>query len=130
MWHKCLIVMLVMLMLPACTENKKAREVPSPPATTTSVEPGHIGSLHTPAGDIVPVATSAEALQRLIELSVAHDLTGIDQMRAAGLVVAVPAGTKCQVIRRAGIFTCEVRLLNAGGNPLPITHFVSRDWIK
>lgn len=124
------MVAVIVLVLSACSDKKTVPENESPPAATTSVEPGHVGSLHTPAGDIVPVATSAEALERLTQLSVAHDLTGIDQMRAAGLVIAVPDRTRCLVVRRVGIFTCEIRLLNAGGNPLPITHFVSRDWIK
>lgn len=128
---RCLVVVFLFFVLSGCSDNSPASDNGnSAPATVTAVMPGYLGRLHTPAGDIVPAATSAKALDRLVELSIAHDLDGIDQMRAAGEIIAVPDQTRCRVISRTGILTCEVRLLNAGGHPLPTAYFVSREWIK
>ncbi|MBD3675517.1 MAG: hypothetical protein HUJ26_18545 [Planctomycetaceae bacterium] len=62
------------------------------------------------SGGFATVAINEEAHDRLMELSLAEDYVGIEQLIDAGLVWTVPNGTKCKVIS-PGVFTYEVRLM-------------------
>jgi hypothetical protein len=89
--------------------------------------PGDIVILGVPEGkDIIPVASSKEALERLTKLSIAHDHEGISELMLAGFVWTVPSGTKCRIID-LGFLTYEVRILD--GERSGSTCFVDRGFI-
>lgn len=126
---RCLVV-IFLLCMSACSQQQESKQAELPQQSVRTIMPGDITTLSGPDGGIVPVASSKKALDRLTQLSVAKDTIGIGQMMADGLVSTVPTGTKCRVIDRTDIFTCEVRIIDGGPRPADKTCFVSRDFVK
>jgi hypothetical protein len=67
--------------------------------------------LRIKGGGLVPVAVSEQALNRLIQLSVAEDNLGIAEMILSGQAWNVTSGTKVVVIDE-GVLRSEVRIMD------------------
>jgi hypothetical protein len=122
---KIFVCLVVLLCLTACSKTENSTTPPS-----VSVMPGNVVTMRSPGGTFVPVSASEEVHDRLNKLSAANDTTGIDQLIAAGLVWTIADGTQCKVVNRAGMFTVEVRVMNASGQAEQRTCFVTRDFLK
>ena len=105
----------------ACEQSSQPRT--SPPRT------GQVATLSSKSGLRIPVAATAKALDRYMDLEMADDDVGITAMRLNGSVRFIPSGTKCKVIKR-GFMTYEVRLTEGdynGQNCFVVAEFVNRN---
>jgi len=77
-------------------------------------------------GELVPIAYSQEAFDRMTKLAVAKDQIGWQQLARSGLVAEVPSGTTALVIS-SGIFNYEVRITS--GQLKGESVFVASDFV-
>lgn len=104
------------------------RDSISPPTrTTTPLTAGSKAMIRSSSADIVLVASSQNAYDRMQKLAQAGDTVGISRMALVGQVWPIQNNTPCLVID-PGSTVCEVRLLDGDWNGE--AGFVSRAFVK
>jgi hypothetical protein len=94
---------------PTATSEEPAQLSAGIPDTSPLIRTKH-ATIESPRQDYVPATFNMEDEKRLVTLSAAGDLVGIQQMVDAGKVVTIEHGTECVVID-LGLLTTEVRIM-------------------
>jgi hypothetical protein len=110
-WPGVFLLMVFTVLAMLLTSGEGRRGSPSRPSTGS--QEGRISSgnstLYYSGNSFVTMSASADVEDRLMKLSAAGDVHGVNDLMNAGLVWTVPNGTEVIVISR-GIFKSEVKV--------------------